>query len=144
MKRVLISILVVVVVGVVLLGIRYKLNNQTQKRTEASYQSQLSSYSLVLNPGMKRKEVEDYLRAKNADFSRMCCVNTRSTARRHSEDDLVKIGEEGHPWFCSEHFVYVAFEFADHAQAENSVSFKDDDLDTLKSVSIYHQLGGCL
>ncbi len=59
-------------------------------------------------------------------------------------DDLVKIGEEEHPWFCSEHFVYVAFQFVDHVQVEKAFSFNDDDSDTLKALSIYHQLGGCL
>jgi Na+-transporting NADH:ubiquinone oxidoreductase subunit NqrC len=144
MKRVLLSVLVVLVVGIFLLGIRYELKKQAQKRREATYQSELHSYSLVLKPGMKRKEIEDYLRAKNADFSQMCCVDTSDSARRHSWDDLVKIGEEEHPWFCSEHFVYVAFRFVDHVQVETGYSFKDDDSDTLRTVSIFHQLGGCL
>jgi hypothetical protein len=144
MKRVLISVPIVAVISLSLLGIRYESKKQAQKRHEATYQSELRSYSLALTPEMKRKEVEDYLRAKKIDFSSMCCVNTSSLARRHSSDYLVKIGEEDHPWFCSEHFVYVAFQFVDHGQVERGFSFKDDDLDTLRSVSIYHQLGGCL
>lgn len=114
-----------------------------QKR-EAAYQLALSEYQRVLRPGVTRTEVEGYLRSKNADFSHMCCVEPNDSAKRHTWDDLVKIGEEEHPWFCSEHFVYVAFRFADHVQGENGHSVKDDDSDTLKTVSIFHQLEGCL
>jgi hypothetical protein len=144
MKQWLRPVLVVVVAGLFLLGIRYELKKQAQKRREATYQSELRSYSQALKPGTKRKEVEDYLRSKNPDFSQMCCVEPSDSAKRHTWDDLVKIGEEEHPWFCSEHFVYVAFRFADHVQIENGYSFKDDDSDTLKTLSIFHQFGGCL
>ena len=134
--------LVLVVAGLFLLGIRHELKKQAQKKREVTYQSELRSYSQALKTGTTRKEVEDYLRSKNAAFSQMCCVG--ESAKRHSQDDLVKIGEEEHPWFCSEHFVYVAFRFADHVQIENGYSFKDDDSDTLKTLSIFHQFGGCL
>lgn len=144
MKRWLRPVLVVAIAGLSLLGIQYRLNKMAQKWREATYHSELQSYSRALKPGTKRKEVEDYLRAKSADFSQMCCVEASESAKRHTWDDLVKIGEQEHPWFCSEHFVYVAFRFADHVQIENGYSIKDDDSDTLKTVSIYHQLGGCL
>jgi hypothetical protein len=144
MKRWLRPVFFVVIAGLFLLGVRYELKKQARKRREATYQSDLRSYSQALIPGTKRKEVEDYLRAKKADFSQMCCVETSDSAKRHTWDDLVKIGEEDHPWFCSEHFVYVALRFADHVQIENGYSFKDDDSDTLNTVSIFHQLGGCL
>ena len=136
--------LAILVVGLLSLGIHYELKKQAQKRREATYQSELRSYSLVLPMGTKRSEVENYLRAKNAAFSQFCCVDESSFARRHTWDDLVKIGEEDHPWFCSEHFVYVAFQFVDHVQVEEGYSFKDDDSDALKDISIYHQVSGCL
>src|SRR5882762_4215796 len=106
MKQWLRPVLVVVVAGLFLLGIRYELKKQAQKGREATYQSELRSYSQALKPVTKRKEVEDYLRSKNLDFSPMCCVEPSDSAKRHTWDDLVKIGEEEHPWFCSEHFVY--------------------------------------
>jgi len=137
MKQWLRPVLVVVVAILFLLGIRYELKKQAQKRREATYQSELRSYTQALKPGTKRKEVEAYLRSKNPDFSQMCCVEPSDSAKRHTSDDLVKIAEEEHPWFCSEHFVYVAFRFADHVQIENGYSFKDDDSDTLKTVSIF-------
>lgn len=70
----------------------------------------------------------------------MCCV---SGTRKHSWDDLAKIGEEGPPWYCGEHDVYVAFEIADQRQQERT-GWQADDLDTLKSISIYHWLENCL
>src|SRR6267154_1882687 len=127
MKRVFLSVLVVLVVGLFLFSLRYELKKQAQERREITYQSELRSYSLVLNPGMKRKEVEDYLRANHADFRQMCCVDESGPSIRHTWDDLVKIGEEDHPWFCSEHFVYVAFRFADYIQVENGYSVQDND-----------------
>jgi hypothetical protein len=72
----------------------------------------------------------------------MCCVDSTETARRDSRDDLVKIGTEDAPWFCSEKNVYVAFQFTDHQQRRGMP--KADDLDTLKAVSIYRWLEGCL
>lgn len=125
-------------------GTRLAIKKRSAQKREAAYQSALSEYQRALRPGMTRKEVEDDLRAKNADFSQMCCVELSDSAKRHTWDDLVKIGEEEHPWFCSEHLVYVAFQFTDHVQIENGYSTKDDDSDVLKAVSIFHQLGGCL
>ena len=123
---------------------RLAIKKREAQKKEAAYQSALSEYQRALRPGITRKEAEDYLRAKNANFTQMCCVEPNDLAKRHTWDDLVKIGEEEHPWFCSEHYVYVAFQFADHVQIENGYSMKDDDSDVLKTVSIFHQLGGCL
>jgi len=139
-------IFVVLALFIVGTGTRFAIKKRAAQKREAAYQSALSEYQRVLRPGMTRKEVEDYLRAKNADFSQMCCVNvvTSNSPKRHTWDDLVKIGEEEHPWFCSEHFVYVAFEFADYIRIETDYSMQDNDSDPLRSVSIFHQLGGSL
>ena len=91
---------------------------------------------------MTRKEVEDYLRARNANYQHICCVAARKLSIRHSWDDLVKIGEESAPWFCSKNNVYLAFQFIDHDPQQKAQ--RDDDLDTLKSVTIYPMLEGCL
>jgi len=93
---------------------------------------------------MNRKEVEDYLRGRNAKFQQTCCVDSNETSKRHSWDDLIKVGEEDAPWYCSQHNVYVAFQFTDHAKLETLYEFKDDDFDALKGVTLYHTLEGCL
>jgi len=66
-------------------------------------------------------------------------------SNRSSLDDLVKIGKEDAPWFCSENNVYIAFQFIDR-EREQAVGFTlhTDDLDSLKSVTIYPWLEGCL
>ena len=92
---------------------------------------------------MTRKEVEDYLHTKNAPFLKSNFAE--SGPNRHSFDDLTKIGEEDAPWYCGEQNVYVAFLFVDHESSPaTDFRFKDDDLDTLKSVSLYHWLEDCL
>jgi hypothetical protein len=92
---------------------------------------------------MNRKEVEHYLHTRNVEFRQTCCVDSSELSTRGSWDDLTKIGEEGHPWFCSEHNVYVAFQFTDHTK-KVGVDFEADDMDTLKAITLYHWLEGCL
>jgi hypothetical protein len=142
MKRVLLPLLLLVGVGLLAVGTRYGLKLQRKRKREAAYQSALLSYTQVLKPGMTRKEVEDYLRAKNIDFGQMCCVVGIQPHPKHSLDDITKVGQEDVPWFCSEHYIFVAFQFEDHGQYKSILGA--DDKDTLKSVTIYHELGGCL
>jgi hypothetical protein len=142
MKRVLLLISLLVAVGLLALGIRHGLKVQQKRKREAAYQSALLSYMQVLKPGMTRKEVEDYLRARNVDFARNCCVVGIQPHPKHSLDDITKVGEESAPWFCSEHYVFVAFQFEDYGEYKSILGA--DDKDILKSVTIYHQFGGCL
>jgi Na+-transporting NADH:ubiquinone oxidoreductase subunit NqrC len=146
MKRIahhlLIFVLVFAVLSAIWMVVRSKLQQQAQRKRDAAYQATLLSFTEALKPGMTRKEVEDYFRAKNLKFIQMCCVDSRESASRSSWDDLTKIGEEQAPWFCSEKNIYVAFQFTDH-KARNGTP-KTDDLDTLRAVSIYRWLEGCL
>jgi len=50
MKRILLSILVLVVVGLIVLGIRHGLKMQARKKREAAYQTALRSYRLFYGP----------------------------------------------------------------------------------------------
>jgi hypothetical protein len=106
-----------------------------QKR-ETAYQAKLQSYSDVLEPGTTRKVVEDYLRTKGVAFGQLCCIDERSAYA-----DLVKIGEEKHPWYCEKHNVYIAFQFA---AVEPHKGWEGYDSDTLKRITIFHKLDGCL
>jgi hypothetical protein len=142
MKRILLLILFLVGLGLLVLGIRHGLKLHAKRKREAAYQSALFAYTQVLKPGMIRKEVEEYLRARNVDFVQMCCVVGIQVHPKHSFDDITKIGQEDAPWFCSEHYVFVAFQFEDHGEYKSILGA--DDKDILKSVTIYEQLGGCL
>lgn len=117
---------------------------RVQKRREIDYQRTLRSYSEVLKTGMTRKQVEDYLSAKNIRFRQMCCVSRKeftSGMYDPTYDDLVKIAQEDVPWFCSENNVYVAFQFL--GRYKNSPPAAEPS-DILKDVTVYHWLEGCM
>ena len=139
-KRVLTLLALLAVLSTVVVGIRYKSKEKAQKEREAAYESSLHSYRQELKPGMTRKEVERYLKAKNAPLIQMCCVD--SAGNRSAFDDLTRIGQEDAPWFCSENNVYIAFQFSKYDQHDGMPS--PNDLDTLKTVSIYRWLERCL
>jgi hypothetical protein len=112
---------------------------------EAYYQSVLAKSTSDLKPGMNREQVERRLQNDGRRFNQMCCVaNFRGEYASFvgsSWDDLVKIGEEDTPWFCGENNVYIAFEFNPKSQGERP---ETNPSDTLKRVSVFHHLEGCL
>ncbi len=136
MSRWRLLILGLILVAVSATAIGWAWRKQAQRKREEAYQSALRSYSEVLRPRMTRKEVEDYLRSRGIEFRQMCCIDERSAFA-----DLVRIGKEGAPWYCSEQNVYVAFQFA---AVEPHETWKAYDSDTLKRVTIFRWLEGCL
>ena len=108
-----------------------------KKQREAAYQAALTSYSRALTTGMLRKDVEAYLKARGTPFLQMCCMG----ASHNALDDLIKIGEEESPWYCSEHNVYVGLEFVSRGGHQFPEAH---DADALQTVRIHHWLGGCL
>jgi hypothetical protein len=137
-------ILILVAVPLIFFGVRYEMKvraeTQAQAKRETTYQAALRSYQQTLKPGMNRKEVEEYLRLKNISFRQMCCVEDHS---KKSWDDLTKIGEEKAPWFCGDNNVYIAFQFTDHPE-EKETWWRANDLDGLRSVTIFHWSENCL
>lgn len=138
MKRWLTSIFIVLAVAVPVYAIYRVREKRAAQKREASYQSSFQRYSELLKPGMTREEVEGYFRVMNLKSQRMCCVSHDSGAW----DDLVQIGKEEAPWFCSENNVYIAFQFA--AQDDRHAMPVADPADTLKVITIYRRLEGCL
>jgi hypothetical protein len=125
---------------VVAFGVRQVLEKRAEQKREVAYQSALRSYSEHFRSGMTRKEVEDYLRARNIRFQQMCCVDHKLS--KTVWDDLTKIGQERAPWFCSENNVYIAFQFS--GLERKGVGGSADPSDMLMAVSVYHWLEGCL
>ena len=123
---------------------RVRERHKAAKR-EAYYQTVLTKYTGELKPGMTRKQVEQHLQSDGTRFMQMCCVGNfrgeHASLVGAGWDDLVKIGEESTPWFCSENNVYIAFEFNPKSQGELS---NTNVSDILKRVSVFHQLEGCL
>jgi len=142
-KRLLALALVLLALSVIGAGVQHELETRATRKRQSNYELTLRSYQQVLKPGMTRKEVESYLHQRSGGFGQMCCVGARELAPRSSWDDLVKIGEEKAPWYCGANNVYIAFEFADHEQRHDYV-IRDNDLDILRAITIYHQLEDCL
>jgi hypothetical protein len=102
---------------------------EEQKR-EAVFSSALFSYSKDLEPGMTRNNVENYLASKAILFEKSATA------------DLVEIGQEPAPWFCSEVNVYIAFDF--EAIETQSRALEPYATEVLKRVHIYSRPGRCL
>ena len=142
MRRWRLPIALLLVIALSALVLRHFSQKRTQEKREAGYQSAVRSYSEVLRPGMPRKEVEDYLRARNVEFRQMCCVETSNRFSTNVYDDLTKIGQEDAPWFCSEKNVYVAFQFT--GPQRNTSGPTADASDRLRAVTLYRWLEGCM
>jgi hypothetical protein len=139
------SAVVLIVVGIILLKVEIRRveARKARGRREIAYLASLHAYQQALKLGMTRKEVENHLRAKKLPLRQMCCVEAAELTQRSPLDDLTKIGDEKPPWFCNENNVYIAFQFVDHQQKDGNL-LKASDLDTLKSITIYRWLEGCL
>ncbi len=128
--------LIALVVAVSALAVRSSIRATASRKREIGYQVELRTYSEALHSGITRKELEDYLRSNNSNFT---WVFTAYGGRRVSQyADLVKIGEEAAPWFCSEAHVYVAFEFS------GMEKFKQNDSDVLERIELFRPATGCL
>ena len=122
------------------IAVRGYWKEQAREARERTYQSTLGVYSNDLKPGLTRKNVEAYLRERRLDFERMCCVGRSSYYA-----DLVKIGEEAASWYCSDEYVYMAFEFA--AVKPHTIlsgSYLGLDSDVLRHIEIYRFSADCL
>src|SRR5205085_2583744 len=107
------------------------------RKRETGYIGALKAYSDSLRPGMTRKDVEDYLHLRNTQFT---WVWTAFGGRRVTQyADLVKIGEETAPWYCSEAYVYIAFEFSPLNDFH-----RQTDSDVLQRIEIFRPYTGCL
>jgi hypothetical protein len=122
--------------------VRHKWKQQAQQEQHArqerdvAYQSALKSYSRILQPGLTREYVENFLRKKGTAFGQVCCIGDSSAFA-----DLVQIGSEKPPWMCSERTVYVAFQFGAAGAHDR---WQNNGSDVLNSITIYEQSSGCL
>jgi hypothetical protein len=118
---------------------RSVIDRRAERKRKAEYQAVTRSYAEALKPGTSRSAVEGCLRARNQPFGQVW----RIAGSRNAWTDLVKIGQEKAPWYCSENNVYVAFAF-DSAELDSSLLPKARDADRLITVVLYPMLEGCL
>jgi len=138
-RRLLLVVGLVVAILVAYLVVRHVWEQRMQHKREIAYQTALQLYSAIFRPGMMRKEVETQLRNRGLAFQQIW--GPIDGQRASVPLDLVRIGRESAPWFCSEQDVYIAFEFAPTGLRE-SLDFRDSDV--LKAVTVYKWLQGCL
>jgi hypothetical protein len=138
MRRRLLWIFGAIVIAALAFGLRDVLRARAQKKREVAYQLALASYAKKLTLGMPRKDVDSYLRANHVSFSQRCCFEARGVFA-----DVVKVGEDDAPWYCSETDVYVALEFAGTEPA-HSLSAPANEMDVLNRIAIERIGSGCL
>jgi hypothetical protein len=126
-----VSILVFLVLIGVVAAWRYRLQERAREKREAEYDLARRTYAAVLQPGITRKDVEDYLRRNNV-----------VTSSRSPDELLIKIGQEDPPWFCSDSNVYVKFQFDHHGQ--NPAQWLPRDSDILIAITVLHWSDKCL
>lgn len=123
--------------AICLFAIRAELSKRAEQKRYADYARATKAYSDALKPGTTRGQVENFLKLRNLDFRRMCCIGPHDNAPA----DLVRIGKERPPWYCSESNVYVALRFV--ASAPHTGPETHDD-DKLLTVTLYPWLEECL
>jgi hypothetical protein len=130
-------LLIVVAVLISALTVRSSIRASAKRDREIRYAGTLKTYLVELHPGMTRRDVENYLRSRHTQFSWMW---TAFGGRRKSQyADVVKIGEEAAPWFCSEAYVYIAFGFMPVGDVDSQ-----NDLDVLQWIELFRPYSGCL
>jgi hypothetical protein len=102
------------------------------RQREEGFRSTLRSYEQTLRPGMKRKEVEEYLRSKNIEFSGL------------AQGDITKIGQDvdAITLFCGKPDVFVQFQFFGPMQQQPQMGA--DAGDTLNKIEIIRRSSGCI
>jgi hypothetical protein len=130
-----IAFLIVLAIGVA--WMRQRQSERVAAQREAGYAAAVEAYARRMAPGLTREEVEHQLRAEGKEFFHMCCMGVNHNAF----DTLVKIGEESPPWYCSEHYVYVGFEFVSNGTHDVPEA---RDADRLTTVRLFKHLTGCV
>lgn len=109
---------------------------------EANYQRELVSYKDALKPGVSRKEVEQYLKDRGAQYSWIWGMQNNAT----TSNDILKIGQEKSPhWYCSWEDVDIAFEFEATGTPSDPLHHAAGlPNDRLKDIILWRQLQNCL
>lgn len=137
-RKLFVSLLFVVALAFVAFVIESGIEKRAEQKRQAAYESTLREYSMTLNPGLQRSAVENVLVSQGRTFRQMCCLLNEN---RHALEDIVKIGSEPKPWYCSENDTYLVFEF-DSSADPNSPGARADD--RLRRIALASWLGGCL
>ncbi len=117
--------------------IHARIESKAEKTRETYYESKLREYTEQFKTGLARRQIEAQLMARRIPFQQICCLHAHGSVLT----DLVKIGQEKGPWYCSGILINIAFDF--HAMEAHG-PLKPDDTDVLDQVSIFREPDGCL
>jgi hypothetical protein len=128
------AMLVVIVAGIAIwLGVHALL----KRARDVAFEQKLRSYTEALSPGSTRKRVEDELRRRGTLYGRVYGFD-----RTNAYADLVKIGSESAPWYCSHNNIYIKFQFDAADPGLSGVSQSGSDV--LRSIAVTPWLQDCL
>ena len=97
------------------------------------YYSALRSYSRDLKPEMSRKQVEDYLEAKNVDYGRLADYGAYA--------DVTLLGQEKtYLPFCPTDYISIVFHFTATEAHDPLAAYPSD---TLKNITLF-RTGDCV
>jgi hypothetical protein len=137
-SKLIILLLILVAVALSAFAIESALGRRATQRRQASYDALLREYSTALRPGAQRREVEAMLTSRGRSFQQMCCLLNEN---RNALEDIVKIGSEPKPWYCSENDMYLVFGFDSMPDPQFPKAHPDDGL---RRIALSPWLGGCL
>jgi hypothetical protein len=120
MKRAWAALTLGIVVVLSVIAIYRPLRRRAREKRDAAYQTHVASYSRDLRPGMTRKDVRSYLRARNTSF--------QATGWQQRLDDLVQVGEDDDAvWPFTHEWAYVDFEYL-WGPPRPTLAFADGDI----------------
>jgi hypothetical protein len=117
-------------------GAEYVAARQQAER-EAAYAESIQAYRVRFRVGISRAEAEEMLRDGGMHFQQV----SGAGLEEKTYSDLIKIGQEPKPWYCSEHNVYIALQFT---ALDQSKPFDRKPSDVLKRITLFKWLEGCL
>ena len=135
MRRWRVALVVVVLIAAVVAAFQWY-SRRAQRKRDAQYRSALFSYSNQFPPGVSRELVESYLRARGIAIQQQS-----GETGFDAMTDLIVIGQDPVPWYCSTWPVYIEFHYAARQQDHQ---FKADSSDILKKVRLDSRGEGCL
>jgi hypothetical protein len=137
MRRWLSSVLVVIIAAMAIwLGVHLRRARLKRERA-AAYQQALLSYTSAIPLDSTRERVESELRRRGAPYELGPAFDGMN-----AYSDLVRIGTEPAPWYCSENNVYIKFAFDAAKPSLDSPSESESDI--LRSIEVTPWLTGCL
>lgn len=115
--------------------------NRGRQERQRAYEEAVVSFRRALPRGTTREQVVAFLQRSRRPVVSMCCMQSSRPPNTRVLDVLTRVGVERPPFHCSEHNVYVGFEF--EPSQEGPIS-DDAPSDRLVEVRLYHWFLGCL